>query len=148
MEDRVRPTRVWKLKQLYLYSVAIIAVITLPIFLSLVREKMRVERTFENYCVALQREDYKSAYTYTTSAFREETSYQEFVAQQREAAAAHGRLLELQRSLDLVSYEGLPPHWKAKISAVHKYQNVDLPVLYEWRKENGEWKIFGYRVQG
>lgn len=136
----------FSVRKFLIYSVVLIALVSTPFFFSLVREKINVDRSFEHYASALKAGDYKAAYAFTSETFRRQTSYDAFVAQHQEAIGQYGKLTELKRTQELVSNEGIPLRWKARILSVHQYQKGELQIVYEWRKEGEGWRIFGYKV--
>jgi hypothetical protein len=107
-------------------------------------QKRNVDVVFDEYADALSSGNYQGAYSMCSPEFKSATNFEQFRAMHEGLTAQNGPLRRIVRMDSAVRWQMSSPNWIGRVEARLDFSNGEDRVLFEFRKSEGEWKLFGY----
>jgi len=132
-------------KKNIILAIAVLLVISVPIFARLFWEVHEAREAFGAFNQALITRDYHKAYDLTTSALKANVSYEAFVKVQSVLTDRVGALKNFD-NIDTEVREDQNGHF-ATIRTRLIFERGQLPFIFSLKKENNQWLIYSFNEQ-
>jgi hypothetical protein len=124
---------------------AVILAYTEPGMREVHRQHQAFNAAFQQYSSAILARDYPAAYSLGGREFRAVLSQSDFAKEQQELESRLGILESASVAKLEIRGSGDPAQWIAKVQELRHYKNGNLYLRYEFRFEDGQWRLFGYQ---
>jgi hypothetical protein len=130
-------------KKVIVAAVAIVLLISVPIFAHLFWEIHKAGQVFSAFNQALIAREYQKAYDLTTPALKANVTYEAFVGVQNGLATRVGALRSFNSGKSEVNEDEDGSF--ATIHAHLTFERGELPFVFVLKKENGHWLIYKFQ---